>query len=285
MATKLDPWLRDIIRDPIGKTPLRFGSGCLFSEYGRRYDVIDGIPDLRALNLHSGTTAESWKRGQIAYEKRSAGKAEISGEDYEGQRRGVGPVYRELPVVGRCLDVGGNDGRLRAFLNPAEEYVSIDPYLEIVREPRSEECRRVYPFLDEPLNFIAALAEHLPFSSESFAVVHMRSVIDHFASPELALREAFRVLRGDGQLIVGLTVRGGKAGRDTASVRFKETARSMLVGAGFSSFEDHHIWHPTYDELRRLIDHCGFHVDKTHWQASEHDRVCYIRAVKNGNTG
>jgi len=49
-----------------------------------------------------------------------------------------------------------------------------------------------YPCLDQHLNFIAACAEFLPLQSNSFDWVHMRSMLDHVQSPDLALMEAHR---------------------------------------------------------------------------------------------
>jgi SAM-dependent methyltransferase len=280
IPVKLDAWAREILCDPISKTRLRIEQDCVVSDYGRRYPLVDGVFDLRALTSFIGGVGELWHRGQADYERWSARAANASDEDYARQRQGVEDVYREIPISGRCLDVGGNDGRLRAFLDEREEYISIDPYLQIVHEPRSASCKRVYPFIDQPLNFLAAFAEHLPFSSETFDTVHMRSVLDHFLNPELALREGFRVLRRNGSLIVGLYVRGGRTGRVELGTGLKGAVRLGLRSVGIDRFMDHHMWHPSFTELCRLIGEAGFQVQKCHWQKSEHDRVCYLLAVK-----
>ena len=209
----LDPWVQAVLCDPLSKTPLRREGDALVSDYGRSYPIVNGMYDLRLLTRSRGSLAKRWRSGQDGYERWSAHAAERpDGEDYARQKQGVEEVYRAIPIQGRCLDVGGNDGRLRAFLDPNQEYISIDPYVGIVREERSENYKRAYPFADDPMNFLGALAEHLPFAAMSFDTVHMWSVVDHFLNPELAMRDAFRVLRGKGTLIVGLYVTDGEQG-------------------------------------------------------------------------
>jgi SAM-dependent methyltransferase len=278
---KLDAWVQQILCDPLSKSRLRVDHDGLVSDYGRRYVIVDGVYDLRVLTSFVGPLGNLWQAGQAEYELYiPLLTTKWSCEKYAVQRRGVEDVYRDITITGRCLDVGGGEGLLRAFLSRQQEYISIDPYLEVVKEPRSPDYKQVYPFVDEPLNFLAAFAEHLPFLSRSFDVVHMRSVIDHLLNPELALREAFRVLKEDGSLIVGLYVKGGKSGRVDLPRRSKDLVKAVLAATGFSRFKDSHMWHPTYGELCGLITDSGFRVDKTHWQKSEQEQVCYIRAIK-----
>ena len=200
--------------------------------------------------------------------------------DYASERRGVEAVYQDIPILGRCLDVGGMDGRLRAFLAEGQEYLSIDPFWRTLSSPRSASYLRVYPFANDPLNYVCALAEHLPLASACFDTVHIRSVLDHLFNPEIALREAYRVLRSAGRLVIGLDVFGGRHGRRPAKRLIKELVRSALVGIGIQGVADHHLWHPTYVELCALIEECGFAVAHTHWQDGTDDQVCYVLATK-----
>jgi len=274
------PWVQEILRDPLSKSVLRVEGDWLVSDYGRRYPIRDGVYDLRLLTTNCGRLSQAWAEGQTEYERLSNRIASRQIENYEEQRRGLEDVYQEVPIIGRCLDVGGNDGRLRAFLAEGQEYVSVDPFINIFKEPRPREFWDVYRVRRQPLNFVGAIAEHLPFDSRCFDTVHMRSVLDHFSSPELALREAFRVLKPGGNVVIGLLVKGGRTGRDGSFTVSKEIIRAALVAVRFNSVRDHHIWHPTYNDLCALVEASGFVLSKTHWQKSEHHRVCYVKALK-----
>lgn len=109
--------------------------------------------------------------------------------------------------------------------------------------------------MNHPLNFIAANAEFQPFLSESFDWVHMRSMLDHVQIPDLALLEALRVLRAGGRVLIGLYVQGGKNGRQRHPLdrRLKEIFKMGISSIGINNWKDHHIWHPTYEELLKLI--------------------------------
>lgn len=281
---RIDEWVKEIIVDPLSKQPLTISDDgkYLFSPYGRKYPIIKGIYDLRLLNNETTDDQRKWKKGQDEYEKYSISVSMSDNTNYEGELDGVRDVYKEIPIEGSCLDVGGHQGRLRAFLDADQKYISCDPYLNVF-DGISEHPNliKTYPFLLEPVNFLSCDAEFLPFKSCVFQTVHMRSVIDHFLSPELALNEAYRVLRSDGNLIVGLFVHGGKRGNPDIRSLAKEFIIETLVAAGINRFKDHHVWHPTYKELTILISDCGFNIEKVHWQKGYNDTVCYIRARKS----
>jgi SAM-dependent methyltransferase len=279
---KVDKWLRDILVDPLDKTPLITELSSLISQYGRRYQIINGIFDLRLLTQHVGTIGELWKEGQDAYEDWCRTLIENDNrQNYVAEREGVRDVYEAIPVVGRCIDIGGHQGRLRAYIATEQEYVSVDPYIQVFDHLNSQtNLLEAYPCLKKPVNFVCAFAEHLPFTGGAFDTAHMRSCIDHFVNPELAVLEAHRVLKPGGQLIIGLSVEGGRIGRLRPSDVVKEMARRTL-SLVTDAFQDHHVWHPTYIELCRLIEGCGFKIEKTYWQRSLDDRVCYVKAVRS----
>lgn len=281
---KVDNLVKEILVDPLSKEPLAINKEETFlcSSYGRKYPIKDEIFDLRLLNNDTTKDQKVWKEGQRQYERWSSRLAsQDKKQDYFVEIEGVREVYNDIIVEGNCLDVGGHQGRLRQFLSPGQYYIVCDPFFHgfdnLDIQPN---LLQAYPFLLEPVNFVCCDAEFLPFKSGSFQTVHMRSVIDHFLSPELALNEAYRVLKTDGFLIVGLTVHGGKNGKSDIKNLAKEFVRKMLVAAGMKRFKDYHVWHPTYKELTGLISDCGFEIEKVHWQKGYNDTVCYIRARK-----
>lgn len=280
---KLDPWARELIVDPLSKQPLiqEDNSGHLVAPYGRRYPVVDGIFDLRLLNNETTGDQRLWREGQRHYEEASRAVRKVDPQENQAELNSVRHVYEEIPVEGDCLDVGGHQGRLRAFLAPNQGYISCDPFLRVFEG--IEECSNLlttYPFLLEPVNFVCCDAEFLPFRSCCFQTVHMRSVVDHFLSPEMAFGEAYRVLQADGNLIVGLFVEGGKTGHMSVVRRLKESVKSVLPALGIKRFRDHHTWHPTYERLVTLLSDCGFRIAKVHWQQGYEDTVCYLKCVK-----
>ena len=261
----LEPWFVAAIRHPISKKPL--------AEKDCR--TTNGILDLRPDLLD----AKAWKAGQDAYEAWE--KVQVrSGTVMKFQREldSVKSIYTEMPIKGACLDVGGLDGRVRSFMEHEQRYACVDPYPGAIADIAVQsELTQVFPALNRPINFVCGVAEFLPIADSIFDTVHMRSVIDHMNDPAQALREAFRVLRPNGQIIVGVSVEGGKTGEPSIKERTRETLRSILVALGVERYRDHHIWHPTWPSLKCLIEAAGFRCLTSYWQT---ERAVYVQAVK-----
>lgn len=279
--TKLDDWVRAILVDPLSKETLKWESdNRLLTSYGRVYPIVNMIPDLRLLPNITTPDQKDWKLCQDDYERLTDEVIKKDAEyDYLSEIDGVRAVYEHIPIEGRCLDVGGHQGRLRYFLKPGQEYVSCDPFLHIFKDLEKQlSLLEAYPFLRDPVNFICCDAEHLPFSTASFDVVHMRSVIDHFLNPELALAEAYRVLRKDGALVIGLYVEGGESGKLGVTELLKDAVKHGFETLGLNKYKDYHVWHPHYPELIGLIERSGFSVDSVFWQS---ENICYVKANRN----
>ena len=211
---------------------------------------------------------------------------------YLKEIEGVRDVYtKQFEISGTVLDVGGHQGRLRYFLkDTVSTYVSIDPYPDIFKKiDFQKNLLKAYPCISEPCNFLAGYAENLPFVEKSFDWVHMRSVLDHFSDPFLAMKEAYRVLKLDGSLLVGLhidTKRSSPSSDNSSgfsswlfklpsrvSAKFQREGFRGLKKAVLSRIKtlgrepDDHVWHWKVEDLLDLIDKTGFVVEKKYWQS------------------
>jgi len=145
-------------------------------------------------------------------------------------------AVRELiPVGGKGVEIGIGTGR---FAGPLGIPVGVEP------SPRMAELARRRGLL-----VFEATAEALPFSDGEFDFVLMVTVICFLDDVELALREAHRVLRPEGALVIGFIDRESALGRQyrlkkDRSLFYRDAAfysvqdvESMLSRAGFSDFE------------------------------------------------
>jgi ubiquinone/menaquinone biosynthesis C-methylase UbiE len=259
----LEQWVLDILADPITKLPSSPDD----------IGISNGIVDARRF-MKNTMGFQLWDDGQTFYE--SWERKTI--ENYKKEADGTAPIYDHLQMSGRVLDVGGGAGSVRHFLPSGTQFVSVDPFLQCGDHiPPAKKV--VYPCLSKHLNFIGACAEFLPFLAHSFDWVHMRSMLDHVHGPDLALLEARRVLRPGGRLVIGLYVDGGKSGRRSLERQIKEIARPILTTFGFTKFRDRHVFHPTFADLKQIIDDNGFRITDVYWQPQWNDTVCYITST------
>lgn len=268
----LQPFLIPLLANPITKQSME----------PEAFTIKNGYLDARVFLKHTYGYSE-WAEGQDEYENVFTSKWEgldtttVSGylDEIERDR----PVYDRFALSGRILDCGGGAGTLREFLPKDAEFVSVDPW---IHAPNSSSIARkqAYKCLNEHLNFIACTAEFLPFVSNAFDWVHMRSMLDHVQVADLAIIEAYRVLRPNGKLLIGLYLEGGKTGRISPIRWLKNSLKAQLELVGINRWKDFHVWHPTYAELIQLVTDNGFEIEDTYWQPGWNDKVCYLCAVK-----
>ena len=275
VATAIEPWFREILVDPISKKPFAkqdesgFDAAC-----GIRYKFADGVPDFRVGLLKA---SKGWVEGQKEYEvfhEKYLNRGETDPNFYKNEHQRDTPMYHELELIGRVLDVGGGLGHIRKYMKSGQEFASIDPSAGIHKKAENRpNLFAAYPLLT-PLNLVWGFAEMLPFQDQSFNTVNMRSCIDHFSNAEQALLEAYRVLRNEGRLIIGMSIKD-----QSIKGQLKDVLRDIR-GFLLPQFQDHHIWHPTYEELIDLCRFCGFSKEKDVWQA---DDIVYISFIRNSS--
>lgn len=261
---ELQPWVKAILAHPVTKQPCNPDS----------FDSVKGVIDARVFLKNTHGYSE-WAEGQNEYEEEYAGKDTTSVEGYQAAIEYDRPIYQHYRMAGRVLDCGGGAGSVREFLPDVVEFVSTDPWQQ-APFACSPARKAAYTCLNRPLNFIAATAEFLPFVAESFDWVHMRSMLDHVQVPDLALLEARRVLKPGACVLIGLYVEGGKSGVISFERRLKNSIKTGLEFVGIDRWKDHHVWHPTYTNLLKLLTDNGFAIEDTYWQPHWNDTVCYV---------
>lgn len=170
----------------------------------RRFAIREGVPRLmpRALSADGSPPAGS-EGGWAAWNDRLGAflrwRREQRQEKDEARRRAhlaESERIRDLFVrfcalgPGRVVEIGCGHGSLRTSprWNPEAEYWGIDPV--IVKSPA---CR--FPL-------VQGVGEHLPFADGSFEALLVKESLNHFADLTAFLREARRVLRPGGRLLL-----------------------------------------------------------------------------------
>lgn len=191
-------------------------------------------------------------------------------------------VYDAIPMSGKVLDVAGGLGTVvkQADLDPST-YISVDAFPFLWRNFTQHRKLAEHYAVCANLCRVPAFAEFLPIASGAMDVVHMRSCLDHFSNPLLALKEAFRVLKSGGQLVVGISLEGAyKKSNRTARDRLKAfVKRNYITRELYERLFDHHIFHPTHKSVLDLVARAGFVPHKEHWEAAYHG-VLYLVAKK-----
>lgn len=119
------------------------------------------------------------------------------------------------------LDIGMGTGR---FALPLGILEGVEP---------SEKMREIAQ--SKGLNPVDGMADNLPFENETFDFALMITVICFLAEPINAMREAYRVLRTKGSLIIGLIDKNSLLGQVYESEKNKSR---FYVHAKFHSIDD-----------------------------------------------
>ncbi|MDP1766804.1 MAG: methyltransferase domain-containing protein [Methylotenera sp.] len=262
---------------PVSKMQLSLNNSLLSAPCGFQYSNNDFRVGLEF--------SKDWSDGQSEYEAFEKRWLNIvnNPEKLSELDNETADVYSEIKMHGDVLDVGGAYGFVirQAGLDP-NRYVSIDPIDMNWDRLREYEHVDAHYSVCETAARVRGFAEFLPFADASFDFVHMRSCIDHFANPSLALMEAFRVLRVGGGLVIGISLEGSykKDQRGLKGLVKRMASNSPVLRHLIELIKhDHHMFHPTRDSLIELIEQNGFKVEKEVWQQAYHN-VIYIQAKR-----
>jgi ubiquinone/menaquinone biosynthesis C-methylase UbiE len=227
-------------------------------------------------------------------------------EHYLREIDSVKEIYTEEFILsGKILDVGGHQGRLRYYLDEStqNELIITDPYPEVFSDlDQQPNLLKAFPQLKNPVTFIASFAEHLPLNNLQFDWVHMRSVLDHFYDPYLAIKEAYRVLKPGGKILIGLSIKEGelygqavipkktmieKLFEKIRTGQFDTLGKVLLLQIkrrisrqNYRVKKDDHLFEWSYNNLVDLLKQSNFEKEKEHWQKPPYTNVIYISAKK-----
>jgi len=152
----------------------------------------------------------------------------------------------EFSVEKSILDVGAGTGIMSEFAhrcNSKLRYVAVDP------------AEGMLKYAPDYVETHMAEAESLPFKDDSFDAILMGEAIHHFRDPDIALKEAVRVLKKNGKLFIYDFDLNTFRGRSICMIEkmlgepgnFYEAASlaKVLEGHGFSVEVSCHGWRYT----------------------------------------
>ena len=192
----------DLLACPVCREPLRRhdDTGLVCCGCGRQWPERDGWLDF-ATDAQAPLD-EHWAQRQRSMEgwyENLITASEQAEQCYKHDYEPLAPLLRELR--GLVLDVGGGNGIVRQYLAPDVRYIDLDPSLEWLRDDWLE-VASFFPALSSPITFVRGVGERLPFRSGRMDAVLSLFSINHAADPRGLVREALRVLRANGRLVI-----------------------------------------------------------------------------------
>ncbi len=142
----------------------------------------------------------------------------VHGPEYE---RELEAVRQLMPAGGRALEVGVGSGR---FAAPLDVGFGVEPSWTMARRAMAR-----------GVQVVQGVAEALPIGSGAVDVVLMVTTICFVDSLSMSLREAWRVLRNGGRIVVGFVDRESELGH--AYLRRKDRSRFYRSAVFYSTAE------------------------------------------------
>ena len=192
---------------------------------GERWSQLPGgYVDLRVHAWDVG--ASRWQRRQDETCRYYDDLKDAHDEAVAAFRSDLAPFAETLSgFSGWVLDVGGGNGIVRDVLPRADQYVSVDPSSEWLAAGW-DTLADAFPCVRQPLTFVQAYAEHLPFADGSFDAAACIFTLNHCADPVAALRDMARVVRSGGAVLVVL-----EDGEPSYSEILSGAASHYLIGS------------------------------------------------------
>lgn len=267
---------------------------CCLRRYPFADNVLNVLPDELRENEWVGTRDWTvWRRSQDAYEAEDRSDTWGPQAAREG-KLAYDTLFRDFVVVPAanhavCLDVGGAQGIVRHWLPSGWIYFSLDPFRSAAI-PKAVWMIDLFPELAQPLPFLWGVGEYVPFRQGVLDVVFVMETLDHMASPLMAVREMYRVLKPGGIVICiqhGKPPKGSQNMEEKGSslqTKIKKAAKLAIRGEfghlarGIAEWSeillkrggknqprelDHHLWFFDKVDLERLFSNGHFTIVKS----------------------
>jgi ubiquinone/menaquinone biosynthesis C-methylase UbiE len=143
------------------------------------------------------------------------------------EENGLREMRREVlsGARGRTVDLGAGTGvNLDLYPEAVSELVMVEPDPHMIRQLRAKAASR------GGVEILEASAQELPFADDSFDTAVFTLVLCTVPDPELALREAARVLKPGGKLLFIEHVRADEAGLAGWQDRLEKPWRFLADG-------------------------------------------------------
>jgi ubiquinone/menaquinone biosynthesis C-methylase UbiE len=143
------------------------------------------------------------------------------------EENGLAEMRRELlsQASGRTVDLGAGTGvNLDLYPEAVTGLVMVEPDPHMIKQLRTKAAGR------KGVEILEASAQELPFADDSFDTAVFTLVLCTVPDPELALREAARVLKPGGRLLFIEHVRAGEAGLARWQDRLEKPWRFLADG-------------------------------------------------------
>lgn len=165
---------------------------------------------------------------------------------YESELRAI---KEQLPESGKSLEIGVGSGR---FAAPLSIKIGIEPSNKMAEIARQR-----------GIEIITGVAENLPFGDSEFDFILMTTTICFLDNIEIAFKEAYRVLKSGGCLIIGFIDKDSLIGKlyqqhKNESVFYRVatfySVNELVLHLKKANFKDFNFTQTIFHNLKEIID-------------------------------
>lgn len=150
---------------------------------------------------------------------------------------------------GRTLDVACGVGKIAIEIGKRETLAfGLEPSNEMLGLSR-------YLFPQPGVSFVRGVAESLPFANGTFDRIICQGALDHFVAPDDFMREAARIVKPDGRIVIALANYESlscKLGRGVRSLAMRFFDRELYTHRPYYEIPEDHFHKGEMSFVRRL---------------------------------